>query len=84
MLFIHEGGGSLISPLGKLEFRQGDYIVIPRTIIYKLEFNEGPLRLLILEAASPVETVKRYRNQLGQLLEHSPYCERDIRPPWIF
>jgi homogentisate 1,2-dioxygenase len=81
VLFVHEGGGSLISPLGRLDFRQGDYIVIPRTIIYKLEFNEGPLRLLILEAASPVETVKRYRNQLGQLLEHSPYCERDIRPP---
>lgn len=81
VLFVHEGGGTLISPLGKLEFRQGDYVVIPRTIIYRLEFNEGPLRLLILESASPVETVKRYRNQLGQLLEHSPYCERDIRPP---
>lgn len=81
VLFIHDGSGTLISPLGKLEFRQGDYIVIPRTIIYKLEFNDGPLRLLIIESASPVETVKRYRNQLGQLLEHSPYCERDIRPP---
>jgi homogentisate 1,2-dioxygenase len=81
VLFVHEGGGTLISPLGKLEFRPGDYVVIPRTIIYSLEFNEGPLRLLILESASPVETVKRYRNQLGQLLEHSPYCERDIRPP---
>ena len=81
VLFVHEGGGTLISPLGKLEFRQGDYVVIPRTIIYRLEFNEGPLRLLILESSSPVETVKRYRNQLGQLLEHSPYCERDIRPP---
>ena len=81
VLFVHEGGGTLISPLGKLEFRQGDYVVIPRTIIYRLEFNEGPLRLLIVESASPVETVKRYRNQLGQLLEHSPYCERDIRPP---
>ena len=81
VLFVHDGRGSLISPLGKLEFRQGDYVVIPRTIIYKLEFDDGPLRLLILESASPVETVKRYRNQLGQLLEHSPYCERDIRPP---
>ena len=81
VLFVHDGSGSLISPLGKLDFRKGDYIVIPRTIIYKLEFNDGPLRLLILESASPVETVKRYRNQLGQLLEHSPYCERDIRPP---
>lgn len=81
VIFVHDGGGSLISPFGKLEFRQGDYVVIPRTVIYKLEFDEGPLRLLIIESASPVETVKRYRNELGQLLEHSPYCERDIRPP---
>ena len=81
VLFIHDGSGSLISQFGKLEISKGDYVVIPRTVIYKLEFNEGPLRLLIIESASPVETVKRYRNQLGQLLEHSPYCERDIRPP---
>jgi len=81
VIFVHDGKGTLISPFGKLEIRQGDYVVIPRTVIYKLEFEEGPLRLLIIESASPVETVKRYRNQLGQLLEHSPYCERDIRPP---
>lgn len=81
VLFVHDGAGSLISQFGKLDIRKGDYVVIPRTVIYKLEFHEGPLRLLIVESASPVETVKRYRNQLGQLLEHSPYCERDIRPP---
>lgn len=81
VLYVHDGKGTLISPFGKLELRQGDYIVIPRTVIYKLEFEEGPLRLLIIESTSPVETVKRYRNQLGQLLEHAPYCERDIRPP---
>lgn len=81
VLFVHDGSGTLISQFGKLPIRQGDYVVIPRTVIYKLEFDEGPLRLLIIESSSPVETVKRYRNQLGQLLEHSPYCERDIRPP---
>ena len=81
VIFIHDGKGLLISQFGKLEIRQGDYVVIPRTVIYKLEFEDSPLRLLIIESASPVETVKRYRNQLGQLLEHSPYCERDIRPP---
>lgn len=81
LLFVHDGSGVLISQFGKLPIRQGDYVVIPRTVIYKLEFDEGPLRLLIVESASPIETVKRYRNQLGQLLEHSPYCERDIRPP---
>jgi homogentisate 1,2-dioxygenase len=81
VLFVHDGEGVLISQFGKLSIRKGDYVVIPRTVIYKLEFQDGPLRLLIIESASPIETVKRYRNQLGQLLEHSPYCERDIRPP---
>ena len=81
VIYVHDGKGVLISQFGKLELRQGDYIVIPRTVIYKLEFEEGPLRLLIVESASPIETVKRYRNELGQLGEHSPYCERDIRPP---
>ncbi|GHN00787.1 homogentisate 1,2-dioxygenase [Cytophagales bacterium WSM2-2] len=81
VIFVHDGKGTLTSQFGKLDIRQGDYVVIPRTVIYKLDFEEGPLRLLIVESASPIETVKRYRNQLGQLLEHSPYCERDIRPP---
>lgn len=81
VIYIHDGKGTLISPYGTLDVKQGDYVVIPRTVIYKMEFEEGPLRLLVIESASPVETVKRYRNQVGQLLEHSPYCERDIRPP---
>ena len=81
VLFVHDGSGALVSPFGRLEIRKGDYVVIPRTVIYRLEFDDGPLRLLIIESTSPIETVKRYRNQLGQLLEHSPYCERDIRPP---
>ena len=81
VLFVHDGSGYLISQFGRLRFEQGDYVVIPRTTIYKLEFDPSPVRLLIIESAGPIETVKRYRNELGQLLEHSPYCERDIRPP---
>jgi homogentisate 1,2-dioxygenase len=81
VLFVHDGQGVLISQFGNLEIKKGDYVVIPRTIIYKLEFNDDPLRLLIIESTSPIETPKRYRNELGQLEEHAPYCERDIRPP---
>lgn len=81
VIFIHDGNGYLYSQFGKLRIKQGDYVVIPRTTIYRLEWDNGPLKLLIIESKNPVETVKRYRNELGQLLEHSPYCERDIRPP---
>jgi homogentisate 1,2-dioxygenase len=82
VLFVHDGQGVLISQFGNLEIKKGDYVVIPRTIIYKLEFNDDPLRLLIIESTSPIETPKRYRNELGQLEEHAPYCERDIHPPY--
>ena len=81
VIFIHDGNGWLHSQFGKLRIKQGDYVVIPRTTIYKAVWDEGPLKLLIIESNNPVETVKRYRNELGQLLEHAPYCERDIRPP---
>lgn len=82
LIYVHDGEGVMYSQFGKLDVRQGDYIVVPRTTIYRFEWKEeGPLRLLIIESQGPIETVKRYRNEVGQLLEHSPYCERDIRTP---
>jgi homogentisate 1,2-dioxygenase len=81
VIFIHEGNGHLHSQFGSLRILKGDYVVIPRTTIYKMNWDKGPVRLLIIESSGPVETVKRYRNELGQLLEHAPYSERDIRPP---
>jgi homogentisate 1,2-dioxygenase len=81
VIFVHEGRGELWSQCGKVAFEPGDYLVVPRTIIHQLHFEDGPVRLLIIESFSPVETCQRYRNHFGQLLEHSPYCERDIRPP---
>jgi homogentisate 1,2-dioxygenase len=81
LVYVHDGSGYLISQFGKLRIQKGDYVVIPRTTIYQVEFDAEPVRLLITEAMGPIETVKHYRNQLGQLLEHSPYCERDIHPP---
>lgn len=81
VIYVHDGSGYLYSQMGSIKIKQGDYVVIPRTVIYKFEWDEGPLKLLVVEAANPVETPKRYRNELGQLLEHSPFCERDIRAP---
>jgi homogentisate 1,2-dioxygenase len=81
VIFVHEGSGDLLTQFGRLPFKKGDYVVIPRTTIFKPVFHEGNVRLLIIESKSPIETVNHYRNDLGQLLEHSPYCERDIHPP---
>ena len=81
VLYIHDGKGTLYSQFGKLEIKKGDYVVIPRTTIYKIEWDSAEIKYLLIESSSPVETVSRYRNKLGQLEEHSPYCERDIHPP---
>lgn len=86
LLFVHRGSGKLRTLLGTIPFGYGDYLVIPRGTIYQLEFDgipdDGPgTRLLYVESRSPIYTPKRYRNQFGQLLEHSPFCERDIRRP---
>lgn len=81
LVFVHEGHGMLQSVFGTLPFRSGDYIVIPRGTTYRLLLDDLDCRFLIVESAGPVETPRRYRNEFGQLLEHSPYCERDIRRP---
>jgi len=81
LIFIHKGSGILKTILGNLEFSHGDYLLIPRGIIYQIEFNGEDNRLFIIESFDPIYTPKRYRNHFGQLLEHSPYCERDIRRP---
>lgn len=81
MIFIHEGSGVLSTIYGKLEFKYGDYVVVPRGTIYQISFETESNRLLIVDSYSPIETPKRYRNEYGQLEEHAPFCERDIRKP---
>jgi homogentisate 1,2-dioxygenase len=82
VIFIHKGSGKLRTFLGNIDFSYGDYLVIPRGVIYQIDFDTSDNRLFIVESKSPIYTPKRYRNWFGQLLEHSPYCERDMHPPY--
>lgn len=81
LLFIHEGSGTLRTQLGNIPFEYGDYLVIPRGMIYQIDFDRAHNRLLFAESFHPIYTPKRYRNWFGQLLEHSPFCERDYKLP---
>ena len=81
LLFVHQGSGVLRTHLGNLQFSYGDYLLIPRGIIYQIVFDTPVNRLFIVESSRPIYTPKRYRNWFGQLLEHSPFCERDLRRP---
>ena len=82
VIFIHKGSGKLRTFLGNIDFEYGDYLIIPRGTIYQLEFNNEENRILFAESFHPVYTPKRYRNWFGQLLEHSPFCERDYKLPY--
>ena len=68
LLFVHRGSGKLRTQLGNISFEYGDYLVIPRGIIYQIEFDTLDNRLLITESFHPIYTPKRYRNHFGQLL----------------
>ncbi len=80
VLFIHTGSGTFKSNFGNMALTAGDYLVIPRGVIWQIDVKED-MRILVTESSSPIETPTRYRNKFGQLLEHSPFSERDIRTP---
>ncbi len=79
--FVHEGTGVLKTQFGRIDFKDGDYLVIPYGTTWKMDLATPEARFFIIESKSQISPPHRYRNEFGQLLEHSPYCERDIRPP---
>jgi len=81
LLFIHVGSGKLRTMYGNINFKYGDYLIIPRGTTYQIDFDTEDNRILFIESASAITTPNRYRNNYGQLLEHSPFCERDFRLP---
>lgn len=81
VIFIHKGTGKLRTMMGNIDFEYGDYLVIPRGITYQIDFDTEDNRLLIIESFSPILTPRNYRSRFGQLLEHSPFCERDFKLP---
>lgn len=81
IIFVTEGEGILESQMGELDFRRGDYLVVPKGIIHRYRFTKANNIFLIIESRGYIRTPGKYRNAHGQLHEHAPFCERDIRPP---
>ncbi|MCF8428052.1 MAG: homogentisate 1,2-dioxygenase [Bacteroidia bacterium] len=81
MIFIHKGTGTLKTMYGHINFEYGDYLIIPRGTVYQMHFETSENKLLIVESHGPIETPERYRNNYGQYLENSPFCERDFKLP---
>ena len=82
VLFIHHGKGALETSFGTLPYEDGDYLIIPRGTTYRVVTMTDETRMLTVEGFhGNILPPKRYRNNYGQLLESSPYCERDFRMP---
>ena len=81
LFYIQKGDGVLKTNYGDLKFKEGDYIVIPRGVIFQYNLNSNYIDGLVIDSNAPIETPSKYRNRVGQLLEHSPFCERDIKVP---
>ncbi|MDY0815794.1 homogentisate 1,2-dioxygenase [Kitasatospora purpeofusca] len=81
-VYVESGSGTLETVFGTLEVGQGDYVVIPRATTHRwVPTGDEPLRAYCIEANSHITPVKRFLSKYGQLLEHAPYCERDLRAP---
>jgi homogentisate 1,2-dioxygenase len=82
LLYVHEGEGLLDTNFGPIRYGSGDYLVLPIGTTWRLAPDAGSAqRMLYLEWPSEIEAPKRYRNDYGQLLEHSPYSQRDLYDP---
>jgi homogentisate 1,2-dioxygenase len=81
IIFVHEGEGVLETVFGDLPYRAGDYLVIPVGTTYRIEMMSKNTRFFVIESSGEITIPRKYRNEHGQLMEHSPFCERDIRVP---
>lgn len=81
LIFVIDGSGVLESLYGELEYRAGDHLIIPRGILSRFRIGEGQQRYVVIESRDHIRVPKRYRTEFGQLMENSPFCERDIRAP---
>ncbi len=80
--YVESGSGVIETVFGALPIRAGDYVVIPRATTHRwLPDGNEPLRLYLIEASSHITPPRRYLSKHGQLLEHAPYCERDLHGP---
>ena len=82
-LYVERGRARVETIFGAFDVGTGDYVVIPRATTHRWlpEASDEPLRVYCIEANSHITPPRRYLSKFGQLLEHSPYCERDLRGP---
>lgn len=77
-LYVEDGDALVETVFGDLEVGKGDYVIVPRATTFRI-VPRGKVRIYVIEANSHIGPPKRYLSRFGQLLEHAPFCERDLR-----
>lgn len=81
-VYVESGEAVVETVFGALPARTGDYVILPRATTHRwVPKGPEPLRAYVIEANSHIAPPKRYLSRYGQLLEHAPYCERDLHGP---
>jgi homogentisate 1,2-dioxygenase len=81
-VYVEGGAATVETVFGELEADRGDYVLLPRGTTHRwLPVGQEPLRACVIEANSHIAPPGRYLSRHGQLLEHAPYCERDLHGP---
>jgi homogentisate 1,2-dioxygenase len=81
LIFVHEGGGALRTPLGDVAFAKHDYLFVPKGLLHRFVPGLGPQHWLSIECAAAFGLLKQHRNEVGQLRMDAPYTHRDFRRP---
>lgn len=81
-VYLEAGAATVETVFGSFQVGQGDYVIIPRATTHRwIPTGPEPVKAYCIEANSHIAPPKRYLSRFGQLLEHAPYCERDLRTP---
>jgi homogentisate 1,2-dioxygenase len=81
-VYIEAGAATVETVFGALSAREGDYVLLPRSTTHRwVPEGPAPVRAYCIEANSHITPARRYLSKFGQLLEHAPYCERDLHGP---
>jgi homogentisate 1,2-dioxygenase len=80
LYFVAEGSGVLQTIFGEIDFREGDYLFLPKAVACRFRFSH-PLYLFIVEGTKEFGIPREFRLSQGQLRLDAPFTHRDFRSP---
>jgi len=70
LFFVHQGGGTLETMFGPIEFRKGDFLIVPKGVTHRFELAPGPQYYWVYESFAG-DPEKSEAPTTGQFITHS-------------